>query len=243
VAASVPASWEKLKRLKGALIVSCQASAGEPLAQPEHILALSLSALAGGARALRLEGVENIRMVRRHTDVPIVGLLKSAQVKEQDRFKEVYITRTYEDAAAVSEAGADLIALDATGRQRPEGLTLPELTARIHVELKKLVWADVASLDQASAAVDCGADLVSTTMYGYTEETKLPADAGPDFALLKTICETVHVPVILEGRVWHPQEVTRAFELGAYAVVVGSAITRPQLITSRFVRAIPGSGS
>jgi len=242
VAAEVSASWEKLKRLEGALIVSCQASAGEPLARPEHILALSLSALAGGARGLRLEGVENIQMVRRHTDVPIVGLLKSPQVSEQDRLTEVYITRTYEDAVAVSEAGADIIALDATGRQRPHGLTLPNLTARIHVELMKPVWGDVATADQAASAVDCGLDVVSTTMYGYTQETKLPAEAGPDFALLKTICETVPVPVILEGRVWHPEEVTRAFELGAYAVVVGSAITRPQLITRRFVRAIPGSG-
>ena len=111
--------------------------------------------------------------------------------------------------------------------------------ARIHTELKKPVWADVASRDQAVAAVDCGADAVSTTMYGYTEETRLPPEAGPDFALLEAICLAVAVPVILEGRVWHPDEVTRAFAVGAHAVVVGSAITRPQLITRRFVQAIP----
>ncbi len=238
--AEVAFSWEKLECLKGTLIVSCQASPDEPLGKPEHILALSLSAIAGGAKALRLEGTENIRLVRSHTTVPIVGLLKSPAVEDKDRLKEVYITSTYEDAQAISEAGADIIALDATGRQRPGGLTLPDLTARIHTELKKPVWADIATRDQAVGAVDCGADAVSTTMYGYTEETRLPAEAGPDFALLEAICRTVPVPVILEGRVWHPEEVTRAFDVGAYAVVVGSAITRPQLITRRFVRAIPG---
>lgn len=228
-----------MKCLEGTLIVSCQASHGEPLDSPEHILALSLSAIAGGAGGLRLEGTENIRHVRLHTNVPIVGLLKSPDVDGDDRLREVYITRTYEDAVAVSEAGADIIALDATGRHRPGGLTLPALTARIHTELKKPVWADVASRDQAVAAVDCGADAVSTTMYGYTEETRLPPEAGPDFALLEAICLAVAVPVILEGRVWHPDEVTRAFAVGAHAVVVGSAITRPQLITRRFVQAIP----
>lgn len=232
-------AWERLRQLSGGLIVSCQASPGEPLCRAEHILALSLSAISGGARALRLEGIENVRYVKERTAVPIIGLVKSPAVKDEERRKEVYITRTYEDSLALAEAGADIIAVDATGRLRPGGLTLADLIARIHAELQRPVWADIATLDQAVAAQDCGADAVSTTLYGYTEETSLPEDAGPDFDLLQSICETVRVPVALEGRVWHPEEVTHAFERGAYAVVVGSAITRPQLITRRFVKAIP----
>lgn len=231
--------WSGLQRLKGGLIVSCQAAPGEPLGKPEHIVALALSAIAGGAAGLRLEGAENIAYVREKTDVPIIGLIKSTQVADHDRLREVYITRTFEEAEAVARAGADIIAVDATGRQRPGGLTLTELVARIHGQLGRPVWADVATADQGASACDCGADAVSTTLCGYTEGTKRPADAGPDFDLVTQLCRTVRVPVILEGRVWHPHEVTRAFELGCHAVVVGSAITRPQLITRRFVQAIP----
>lgn len=227
-----------IEKLEHGLIVSAQASHGEPLCAPEHICALAMSALNGGAAGLRLEGTENIRHVRAKTDVPIVGLTKS-DIPEVDRLNSVYITPTFSDAKLLAQAGADIIALDATARPRPDGQSLAQLIERITQELGKPVWADVSTFEEGVAAADYGASVVSTTMYGYTAETSLPSEASPDFDLLQRLCKTLAVPVILEGRVWHPDEVNQAFCSGAYAVVVGSAITRPQLITRRFVNAIP----
>jgi len=231
--------WDSLNRLKGKLIVSCQASSGEPLCAPEHIKALALSALNGGAGGLRLEGADNIHFLRQATEVPIVGLTKSASVKEEERLHKVYITATFEEAAAIAGAGADIIAVDGTDRPRPDKLSLSQLINKIKTELNKPIWADVATLDQGLSAAEAGADAVSTTMAGYTAETQAPPESGPDLELLAQLCQRLTVPVILEGRVWRPEEVRQAFELGAFAVVVGSAITRPQLVTKRFVRACP----
>ncbi|HEY9787027.1 MAG TPA: N-acetylmannosamine-6-phosphate 2-epimerase [Candidatus Obscuribacterales bacterium] len=231
-------AWQRIKEIEGGLIVSCQASAGEPLCAPEHILALSLSAINGGAKGLRLEGIENIRLVREHTKVPIIGLTKSEDVPAAERLRRVYITATYAEASSLAAAGADIVALDSTRRPRPDGSNLKDLIGRIHDQLNIPVWADIATFGEGMAAVEAGADIVSTTLYGYTEETAAPDDEGPNMELLKELIAHLSVPVILEGRVWHPAEVTQAFALGAHAVVVGSAITRPQLITARFVKAI-----
>jgi N-acylglucosamine-6-phosphate 2-epimerase len=235
--------WECISRLDGGLIASCQASTGEPLCHPEHILAMSLSAVAGGAVALRLEGTDNIKAVRESQklppDFPIVGLIKSTLIAAEDRLKKAYITSTFEEAKSIVEAGADIVALDATGRDRPDGSSVAVMIERIHDELKRPVWADCATFSEGIAAAKAGADIVSTTLFGYTEETKSPLEQGPALDLLKNLCDQLEIPVILEGRVWHPYEVTEAFEQGAYAVVVGSAITRPTLIAERFVKAIP----
>lgn len=234
---------DAVKRLRGALIVSSQADAGEPLCAPEHIIALALSAIAGGAKAMRLEGAENIRAARQDRrvarDCPIVGLIKSRAIAVGKRLSTPYITNCFADAEAVADSGADIVAVDGTGRPFLDRLPLQEMIAKIHSQLKKPVWADVATFEQGLAAIACGADLISTTLYGYTQETVLPSQAGPSFELLEQLVRTASVPVVLEGRVWRPEEVTRAFEIGAYAVVVGSAITRPQLITERFVQSIP----
>jgi N-acylglucosamine-6-phosphate 2-epimerase len=195
----------------------------------------------GGARGLRLEGPTNIAAVRGVTSLPIIGLAKSTSVPEKERLKSVYITATQAEAEAIAQAGSDIIAIDATGRPRPDGMKLAHFVRWIQNDLGKPVLADISTLSEGVAAAQAGADLVSTTLYGYTEETKLPSDAEPAFDLLRSLIQSVNVPVILEGRVWHPEEVARAFAYGAYAVVVGSAITRPQLITERFVRAIPTS--
>jgi N-acylglucosamine-6-phosphate 2-epimerase len=229
-----------LRALKGRLIVSCQASKGEPLCAPEHIVALSLSALNGGASALRLEGAENVAAVRAKTKVPIVALTKS-EIPDNARLSSVYITPTYADAKSLADAGADVVALDATIRARPGGESLKQIVERIHKELAKLVWADLSSFADAQPAVDAGVDILSTTLSGYTAETQTPHDAGPDFKLLERLCQEFTKPVMLEGRVWTPEEVRRAFELGAHAVVVGSAITRPQLITRRFTDVTPAA--
>jgi N-acylglucosamine-6-phosphate 2-epimerase len=230
-----------IENIKGTLIVSCQADEGEPLAAPEHIKALALSAIMGGAKALRLEGIENIEAVRAATQLPIIGLSKSKTISNKDRLDKVYITASFAEAKALADAGSDIIALDATERPRADGLTLKETIDRIHEELNKPVWADISTFAEGIQADKFGADLISTTLFGYTRETKLASDHGPDLELVKKLAQAIKTPVILEGRVWHTEEVTKAFAYGAFAVVVGSAITRPQLITERFVQAIPKS--
>ena len=235
---------EIVSGLAGLMVISCQASTGEPLCHPDHILALALSGINGGAGALRLEGMQNIAHVRQAVDklypggMTIVGLTK-AEIAEEEKLASVYITPTYEDCKALASAGADIIALDATTRKRGDGMTLAQTIQKVHDELGLAIWADCATLEDGLAAHRDGADIVSTTLYGYTAETALPKDAGPGFDLLGQFIESIKSPVVLEGRVWHPHELTRAFEMGAHAVVVGSAITRPQLITQRFVAAIP----
>lgn len=230
---------EVIRQLRHKLVVSCQADLGEPLCAPEHIAALALSAINGGAQALRLEGAENIAYMRSRTKLPIVGLTKRKGLTDDERLNSVYITATFNDAVALAEAGADVIALDATLRPRPDGSKFVELVEKIHNELKKPVWADVATVDEGLRAARVGSDIVSTTLSGYTAETKPEGETGPDFEMLETLVRHVEIPVVLEGKVWEPEEVTAAFQLGAYAVVVGSAITRPQVITERFVKAIP----
>lgn len=239
VTETVQKLWPSVSKLEGGLIVSCQASEGEPLCKPEHIVAMSLSAIDGGARAIRLEGVENVAAARSETTLPIVGLTKLSTVKPEDRLGSVYITSSFREAKALADAGADIIALDATGRPRSDGLSVAETVQKIHDELDLPVWADVATFAEGIAACEAGADVVSTTLFGYTEETIVGRDHGPGFDLLTELIAHAPVPVVLEGRVWIPEEVAQGFELGAYAVVVGSAITRPKLITERFVRAIP----
>jgi N-acylglucosamine-6-phosphate 2-epimerase len=234
---------DSVKLLDGVLIVSCQASTGEALCAPQHIVAMSLSAIVGGAKALRLEGIENVAAIRQDervpANIPLVGLVKDISVPSEDRLSTPYITNRYSDAQELASAGADIIALDATGRKRADGLSLEEVITKIHYDLKKPVWADVATFGEGIKAIEAGADIVSTTLFGYTEETTVPREHGPGFELLKELIDHSSIPVIMEGRVWTPEEVTRAFDMGAYAVVVGSAITRPQLITERFVKAIP----
>lgn len=236
--ASMTGIADSIKRLHRGLVVSAQAAEGEPLCAPEHICALALSGLNGGACGLRLEGLENIQYVRSRTDVPIIGLTK-ASVPESDKLTSVYITGTFAEAMHLARAKADIIAIDATARSRPDGATVELLINRINSELHKPVWADVSTYEEGVAAALFGAAVVSTTMYGYTAQTQLPPEAPPNFELLSALCRDLDVPVVLEGRVWHPDEITRAFQTGVHAVVVGSAITRPQLITQRFVQAIP----
>jgi N-acylglucosamine-6-phosphate 2-epimerase len=228
-------------KLKGALVVSCQASEGEPLCSPEHIKAMALSVIAGGAHGLRLEGKENIAAVRAVTKLPIIGLSKAKNLSETDRLGCVYITATFDDAKELAEAGADIVAVDATLRARPNGEKLKDLVEQIHRVLKLPVMADISRLEEADNAASLGVDLISTTLFGYTKETAGTTESGPALHLLAEIRNHTEVPAVLEGRVWQPHEVTSAFQLGAHAVVVGSAITRPQLITARFAKAIPGS--
>jgi N-acylglucosamine-6-phosphate 2-epimerase len=216
-----------LTRLKGGLIVSCQAQQDEPLHGASHMAVMAQAAAQGGAVAIRCESPQDIRAIRQAVALPLIGLWKLGD-------KGVYITPHREAALAVAEAGADIIAIDATARPRVE--SLGSLIPYIRDTLKKPVMADVSSLDEGVSAQLAGASLVGTTLAGYTGTP--PATDEPDWALLKALVGALAVPVILEGRVWTPEQAKHGLELGAWAVVVGSAITRPQMITRRFAQAL-----
>jgi N-acylglucosamine-6-phosphate 2-epimerase len=220
-----------LARLRGGLIVSCQARAGHPLRETRVIVALARSAVAGGAAGLRLNGEEDIRAARQAVGaVPIIGIRKVWTAG-----MPVYITPSFADAAVVAAAGADIVALDATARPRA-GEPLEQLLPRIRAELGRPVMADVATVEEGDRAASLGADLVATTLAGYTGTAPPPAE--PDLALLRELCRTLRVPVVAEGRYHTPEQVREAFRAGAYAVVVGRAITDALFLTRRFVDAL-----
>jgi N-acylglucosamine-6-phosphate 2-epimerase len=219
--------WE---RLRGRLVVSCQASKGDPLDDVATLVRIATAVLRGGAGGLRAEGAERVAAFRQITELPIVGIVKSF-----DANGDVYITRDFQSARAVSEAGADLIALDCTARRLNEAEPWPGLIERIHAELDRPVLADIASVEDGVAAERAGADAVATTLYGYTAETA--GARTPSWELVERIVARVKVPLVVEGHITSPGEARKAFELGAWTVVVGSAITRPETITARFVAA------
>ena len=220
-----------MRMIAKGLIVSCQARAGHPLHDTRVISALAHAAVAGGAVGLRINGEEDIRAVREVVRVPIIGIRK---VWTHD--VPVYITPSFADAAAVAAAGADIIALDATSRPRAGGERIETLIPRIRTELGRPVMADVATFEEGERAAALGADLVATTLSGYTGPG--PAPEGPDLEMVRRLARALTVPVIAEGRYSRPEQVLEAFRAGAFAVVVGRAITDALSITKSFVDAL-----
>jgi N-acylglucosamine-6-phosphate 2-epimerase len=217
-------------RLRGRLVVSCQALPGSPLRHPAIIAALAQCAERGGAGGVRIDGPDDIAAVRRVVAVPIIGIFKVSASTP------VYITPTFAEADAVARAGADIVAVQATRERDQHTMPLADLIARIHTECKIPVMADVSTADEGIAAARAGADLVATTMAGYTPHSRrLP---GPDLELVRDLARAVQVPIVAEGRIHTPQDAYAAREAGAWAVVVGRAITMPEAITERFVRAV-----
>jgi len=217
-----------LTLLKGGLIVSCQALSDEPLHGAHIMAAMARAAAAGGAVGIRANGPDDISAIRQAVKLPIIGLWKD----DLPGFS-VRITPTVEHARQLAAAGADIIAIDATARPHPDGLSLPERIAAIHSDTNRPILADIATLEEGMAAQQAGADLVAPTLSGYTEYS--PASEEPDFELIRQLAAHLSVPVIAEGRITTPEQAARALALGAFAVVVGGAITRPQQITARFV--------
>lgn len=214
--------------LQGKLIVSCQAPPGDPMRETGTLVRLARSAVAGGGAAIRANEPEVVAAIVAAVDLPVIGLWKDGDVG-------VYITPTVRHALAIVEAGADVVAADATDRPRPDGSTFAELVAAVH-GAGALVMADVSTLAEGIAAAGQGADFVSTTLSGYVPGT--PEQTGPDLALVSALAAAIDVPVVAEGRINTPEEATDALARGAHSVVVGTAITAPTALTARFVAGI-----
>ena len=228
---------EKVEKIRNKIIVSVQAQDNEPLNRPEHLLALSQSVIEGGAGGLRLCGIENIKYIKKKVSVPIIGLTK-LEPTPINWLEKVYISANMRDLKELIKTGIDLIAIDGTIRPREDNSTIKDQIDLIRSE-GKVVVCDISTFEEGINASELGADLISTTLSGYTKETRQKMNSGPDFDLLSELMEESPIPIILEGRIWDPADVKKAFEIGAIAVVIGTAITRPHLITKRFVSAVP----
>ncbi|WAH39233.1 N-acetylmannosamine-6-phosphate 2-epimerase [Alicyclobacillus dauci] len=226
-----------LERIRGGLIVSCQAIDDEPLSGAGVMPRMAVAAMAGGAVGIRANGAEDIRNIKAEVDLPVIGI-----VKRNYADSPVYITPTLQEVEEVASAGADVVAIDATSRLRPNGLSLEKLISRIREAFPELlIMGDVSTLVEGIQAAALGVDFVASTMSGYTPYS--PGTSQPDFQLIEALVQRVDIPVIAEGKIRSPDQAVRCIELGCCAVVVGSAITRPQEITRTFVesleRAVP----
>ncbi len=217
---------------RGGLVVSCQAREDNPLHGPQFMAAMARAAEQGGAVAIRANGGADIAAIRLVTALPLIGLVKRWRDDEA-----VYITPDAAAASEAAEAGADLVALDATRRPRT-GPSPDALIRYIKEELGRPVLADIATEEDAEMAVEAGADYLATTLAGYAGDT--PAGPGPDIDLVRSLAARMPAPVVAEGRYGTPDDVRAAFAAGAHAVVVGTAITNPREITRRFAAACPG---
>lgn len=218
-----------ITNLERKIVVSSQAMPDEPLYKEDCMKAMMASVINGGAAALRVAGTRDV-MIAKQFNVPVIGLTKPEKLPKN--WKEVvYITPTLKEVKELIDAGADIIAFDGTMRNGRE--RVQDIISAIH-KANRLAMADISTLDEGIECDKLGADIISTTLAGYTTESGEPTE-GPDYELLKDLVSVINRPVILEGRIWEPQDVKKAFELGAHCVVIGSAITRPQLITKRFV--------
>jgi N-acylglucosamine-6-phosphate 2-epimerase len=215
-----------LQPMRGGLIVSVQAPPGSPLASPETMSAIARAAELGGAAGIRAEGPADIRAIKQAVTVPVIGLLK-----RDVPGSPVRITPSLDDARAVARAGADVVALDATLRLRAGGVTSRDFVGALASELELPLLADVDSLDAAIASRSAGADAVATTLSGYTSNG--PAPGEPDLELVELLARELDCPVLAEGRYSTPSDVSAALDAGAFAVVVGTAITDPEVLTRR----------
>jgi N-acylglucosamine-6-phosphate 2-epimerase len=218
-----------LDAFSGGLVVSCQARPGNPLHGPELMIRMAQAAELGGARALRVNGPADVAAVVASTSLPVMAINK---VEHDD--SPVVITPTLESIRVLTDAGASVVALDATNRRRPNGEPLRDLVSFIH-DAGGVAMGDLATTDDLEGALAADIDAVGTTLAGYTGG---PVPDEPDFAFLAWLVKVSPVPVFAEGRFWTPDQVNQAFNLGASFVVVGTAITNPMAITSRFVQSI-----
>lgn len=220
-----------IKSLKASLIVSVQAYPGEPLRTPETMAQMSRACELGGAAAIRCQGISDIAAIKGRVEVPVIGLWK-------DGHEGVYITPTLRHARACVAAGADIVAIDATDRHRPDGKLLED-TVRPLQEEGVLLMADCMTIEDIRHAYDLGFDLVSTTLSHNKPAIETSLNEGPDLPLLRQAVEEFpDLPIICEGHVHAPQDARAALDAGAWSVVVGTAITHPTSVTSWFKAAL-----
>lgn len=225
---------EILGRIKGQLIVSCQALPSEPLYVEEKSIMylMARAAKQAGSPCIRTSSIRDVLAIKEETDLPVIGIVKIVY----DGY-DSYITPTMKEVDELYAADADIIALDCTMRKRGDGTTINEFIAQIKEKYPDAVlMADISTYEEGVNAWKCGVDFVGTTLSGYTDYS--PKVDGPDVQLVKKLSETIDVPVIAEGKVHYPDEAVQMLEAGAYAVVVGGAITRPLEIATRFINRV-----
>ena len=220
-----------LEKIHGKLIVSCQALKDEPLHSSKIMGKMALAAQQGGASGIRANSVEDIIEIRKNIDLPIIGIIK-ANYSDSN----IYITPTLTEIRALVDSPAEIIAMDATERKRPAGSSLQEMLEYVK-KSGKLAMADISTLEEGVNAQRLGFNLVSTTLSGYVGKQAQGSDK-PDFELIRQLKDLVRIPVIAEGRIKTPQELVKAIQCGAYCAVIGSIITRPQIITRYFASAL-----
>lgn len=221
-----------LEKIKGGLIVSCQALKEEPLYSSYIMSRMAYAAMLGGASGIRANTVADITEIKKTVDLPIIGI-----IKEVYGDCNVYITPTMKEIDALVECGVDIIATDATGRERPDGKTLDEFFGEVRKKYPdQMFMADCSCYEEGIHAAEIGFDLIGTTMNGYTDYTK---DVQlPNIDLMERLSKECGKPVIAEGGIWLPDQLKAALDAGVWAAVIGGAITRPMEITKRFVAAI-----
>lgn len=221
-----------LEELRHGLVVSCQADEDSPLYGASTMALFAQAAVKGGAVGIRARGAADVAAISGVVDVPVIGLTKRGR-------SGVYITPTVEDALALQDAGASLVAVDATLRPRPDGSSTEDFIRELKRTLTIPVVADVDSVDAGILAESAGADVVATTLSGYVAQS--PAPSYPDLALVGALAKVLRVPVFAEGRYSSKESAIEALAAGAHTVVVGGAITDPVAITRRYVEALRGA--
>ncbi len=217
-----------LKKIKGGMIISCQALEDEPLHSSTIMMRMAKAALMGGAVGIRANTPEDCKMIKENVDLPLIAIYKKVYGTSN-----VYITPTIEEVKSLLHVKAEIIAVDATKRPRPDGKTLEVFYKEIRSVYDGLIMADISDFEEAVEAERIGFDLVSTTLSSYTEYTK--DREKPDITLIEELVRTLKIPVIAEGNVGTPEQAAKCIKAGAWAVVAGGAVTRPQLITKKFV--------
>ena len=226
---------ELFQLMKGTIIVSCQATPGEPLYDPERSVMplMARAAKLAGAKMIRTSSVRDIIGIKEETGLPVIGLIKREYPGYTGR-----ITMTMREVDECMEALADIVSIDCTDTQRGDGLTAPEFLRLVKEKYPNIIiMADCATLDEATAAYEAGADLVGSTMNGYTAATA-HCTGDPNYELVEQMVRALPCPVIAEGRVHTPEQARKMLDIGAWAVVVGGAITRPLEIANRFMAVI-----
>lgn len=221
---------ELIQQCKNGLIVSCQNEGDDPFNNPEYLAKFAKTAEMGGACAIRAEGFENIKAIRAHVELPIIGIIDG-------EFSDgwICVTPDFSDIESLIDSGADIVALDVTPRKRPNGMDGIEFFDEVRNRFDTPLIADISTFEEGIRAAEMGADALATTLSGYTEYTQKKLNDEPDFELIEDLARAVKIPVFAQGRIWTPIQAKKALMCGAFSVVVGSAITRPRVITKRFV--------